>query len=262
MWTSSVRRLPSCAGSSAASTKASRVTAEPFLRARSARISNSTGVSERASRRVADFAALEVDLNGSNDQPFSSYEIWAAQTGLDARDELFGEKRLGHVVVGAELEPANLVRRVVSRTQNQNRNFGLHPVALEQVHPVGAGQHQVEDDDAVVVGVEVSRRVAVLYPLGVEPCLRKSLYHLLAKGDVIFHEQDSIGHRALQLVPVLRMMTLEALFHSLDLVLSLQQSKTLALLTAEVRIDLVLGRETKIFHGGELLFAARHVPDS
>ena len=75
------------------------------------------GRQRKASRRVADFAAFEVDLNGSNHQPFSAYEIWAAQTGLDARDELFGEKRLGYVVVGAELEPTNLVRRVVSRTQ-------------------------------------------------------------------------------------------------------------------------------------------------
>jgi len=56
-------------------------------------------------------------------------------------------------------------------------------------------------------------------------------------------------------------MAVEALFHSFDLVLSLQQSKILALLAAEVRIDLVLGRKTKLFHGREFLFPARHVPD-
>jgi hypothetical protein len=51
----------------------------------------------------------------------------------------------------------------------------------------------------------------------------------LAKGDVIFDEQDSIRHRVLQLLRVFAVAALEALFHSFDFVFSLQQSKLLTL---------------------------------
>ena len=74
--------------------------------------------------------------------------IRAAQQRLDPAHQLAQPERLGQVVVGAELEPDDLVDLVVARGQDQHRHLGPRGAQtaqdLEAVHP---GEADVEDHE-------------------------------------------------------------------------------------------------------------------
>jgi hypothetical protein len=72
----------------------------------------------------------------------------AAQHGAHARQELGNAERLGHVVVGAELEPQDLVGLLVARGQHDDRCRRPSRAQLAaDVEAVLARQHHVEDDE-------------------------------------------------------------------------------------------------------------------
>lgn len=54
---------------------------------------------------------------------------------------------------------------------------------------------------------------------------------------------------------------LEAMLHSLSLVLLLDQPQLLSLLAGQVRMDLIFGREMKVSKSKKLFFPVRHLPD-
>ena len=70
----------------------------------------------------------------------------AAQDRLDARDELARVERLRQVVVGADLEPDDLVHVFVARGEHQDRDVRALAHALADLDPVEIREHQVEDD--------------------------------------------------------------------------------------------------------------------
>ena len=72
--------------------------------------------------------------------------IGAAQDRADPCDELARAERLGQVVVGAELEPEELVQLVVARRQHHDRDRRVAPQLAGDVEAVEAGQAEVEDD--------------------------------------------------------------------------------------------------------------------
>ena len=63
-----------------------------------------------------------------------------------ARDELARVERLRQVVVGADLEPDDLVDVLVASGQHQDRDVGVLADALADLDAVEVGQHQVEHD--------------------------------------------------------------------------------------------------------------------
>ena len=71
--------------------------------------------------------------------------VGAPQRGLQARDELARPERLGHVVVGARLQRADLLVLLADRAQHEDRH--LRPLAqrLRDLDPVAVGQHEVDD---------------------------------------------------------------------------------------------------------------------
>ncbi len=73
--------------------------------------------------------------------------VGSPREGAQARQQLIERERLGHVVVGPEVEGADLLVQGVACRQHQHR---LLPARLAQllegVEPVEAGQREVEDD--------------------------------------------------------------------------------------------------------------------
>ena len=72
--------------------------------------------------------------------------VGAAQDRLDPGDQLAGRERLGHVVVGAELEAEDLVGLLLLAVTTM---IGTLPPAMQRpghLEPVHARQHQVEQD--------------------------------------------------------------------------------------------------------------------
>ena len=71
----------------------------------------------------------------------------AAQDALDSRDELARVERLRHVVVGADLEPDDLVDVLIARGEHQDRNVGALADPAAELDAVSVGKIEVEDDE-------------------------------------------------------------------------------------------------------------------
>ena len=80
----------------------------------------------------------------------SSRRLFARRTpenGTDPRGQLLEAERLGHVVVAAERETADLVLgRVPGGQEHHRRTDALGPHALDDFETVQVGQHHVEYD--------------------------------------------------------------------------------------------------------------------
>src|SRR3954447_605438 len=72
----------------------------------------------------------------------------AAQDRAHSRDELARVEGLRHVVVGADLEPDDLVDVLVTRREHQHRHVARLPDALADLDAVDVGQHQIQDDES------------------------------------------------------------------------------------------------------------------
>ena len=83
----------------------------------------------------------------------------AAQDRLDPRDELARVERLRQVVVGADLEPDDLVDVLVARGQHQDRHVGALADPLADLDAVDVRQHQVEHDQRRRVRGGLAERV-------------------------------------------------------------------------------------------------------
>ena len=111
----------------------------------------------------------------------------AAQHALDARDELPRVERLRQVVVGADLEPDDLVDVLVAGGQHQDRDVRGLAHAPADLDPVDVGQHQVEDDQRRRLGRDLGQRGAAV----------RDGAHVVAR--VLEVERDERGDRRLVL---------------------------------------------------------------
>jgi hypothetical protein len=72
--------------------------------------------------------------------------------GVDAGDQFVLVERLGHVVVGTEAEPADLVLDAGETGQDQDRGLDLrHSKRAQHLVTRHVGQVEVEQDDVVVI---------------------------------------------------------------------------------------------------------------
>jgi hypothetical protein len=112
-----------------------------------------------------DRAAFEGDLVAGRvhgEAAEVQWGLWAglggglgpAEDGLDPGHQLAGGERLGHVVVGAQLEAENPVGLLLPGRDDDDRHppatLAQRPGHLEPVHP---GQHEVEQDQPGALGV-------------------------------------------------------------------------------------------------------------
>ncbi len=110
--------------------------------------------------------------------------LGASQDGLDARDELARGERLGQVVVGAHLEPEQLVELVVARGQHHDRDRGVATELAGDLETVEAGQAEVEDDE---IGVLAPRGLDGARAIG---CRQHGEARVL---EVVARELDDLG---------------------------------------------------------------------
>ena len=117
----------------------------------------------------------------------------AANQGAKAGEQFFQLERLGQVVVGAEVEAANLV--VDGAEGGQHQHMGLEAVAppvLQESEAVNLGQHQVEDDGVVLggAGLEIAL-LAVVGHIDGETLFLQTLAEDAGERLVVFDEQHT-----------------------------------------------------------------------
>ncbi len=81
----------------------------------------------------------------------------APQHGLHASGQLARAERLGHVVVGAELEAGDAVGLVVARGQHDHRQARAGADAAADLEAVDAGQADVEHDQGDLVARQLGK---------------------------------------------------------------------------------------------------------
>src|SRR5262249_22143956 len=119
----------------------------------------------------------------------------AAQQRADARDQLGGAERLGHVVVGADLEAQELVALTGARGHHQDRNVALLSNAARDLEAVNAGEPQVENHERRLDPGEVRQGPpAVRRGVALEPRRLKVLLDQVCDARVVFDDQYSRIH--------------------------------------------------------------------
>ena len=103
--------------------------------------------------RLGDLARARVEADVAGDELGRGDSRRAADERAQARDQLFGLEWFGQVIVGARVEPSDLVRPAVARGQHQHRHLAafLAP-AVEHGQPIDLGQAQIEDHGVVILG--------------------------------------------------------------------------------------------------------------
>ncbi len=123
-------------------------------------------------------------------------QLAAAQEGAHPRDQFFHREWLGEIVVGAHLQPGDLIRHVVARRQHEHRRGGGATQLAQDLQPIQLRQHPVEDD-----GVRQRARVDFqrAQPIGGLLCSESRRLQLAhdQRGEFsgVFHDQD--GRRRL-----------------------------------------------------------------
>src|SRR5262249_5663595 len=131
-----------------------------------------------------DAAARLGGVSGGGDRA-TAYER------ANAGDELFGRKRLAHVVVGARIQTRDPVGQRVARAQHQDRYGAVGAQASGDLQAVEAGQAPVEDDDVWTLQRTVGEGAeAVERDVHVEPRLRQDAVQKRRHTRVVFDHQD------------------------------------------------------------------------
>ena len=148
--------------------------------------------------------AGEVDLHGARLDPLSlaggraPIELSASQLGANPAQQLAYRERLGHVVVGADLEADDLVDLGVLRRQKDDRDGAPGPDLAADVEAAAPGHHDVEDQEVEAGRFVAELAVGVVTVLGerdVESLLLEGVAHRVAHGGLVVRDQDpAVGH--------------------------------------------------------------------
>jgi ribokinase len=135
--------------------------------------------------------ALEVDLEVAHPQHGPGLTATgAAQDGAHARHELTRRERLGDVVVRPGLEALDPIvfRPLGGEQDHRQAPFGTD--APENLGPLHAGQHAVEQDDVVGLALERPERArAVGDGVGAESLQFQGIAHQLANRFLVIHHE-------------------------------------------------------------------------
>ncbi len=123
--------------------------------------------------------------------------LGTADDRVDARDQFLAVERLGHVIVGAEAEAADLVLGVVLAGEDQDRRVDARETQLAQhLVPVHVGQVQIEEDQVVIVELgEIDPLLAEVRGIDVQVRVGEHQFDAPRHVRVVFDEKDShVGH--------------------------------------------------------------------
>ncbi len=164
------------------------------LRARQTSRSNSSGVRLSGDAVAGHGVAGDVDRRAgrSRGRPAPCVVV-TAYPGADPGHQLLGLERLHDVVVGAGLEPDHDVDGVALGREHHDRHARLGPDLLADVDAALAGQHQVEQHDVGLVGVErLHRLVTARHQVGVEALLAQHDRQHLRQRRVVVDDEHAL----------------------------------------------------------------------
>ena len=112
---------------------------------------------------------------------------------MDSRDQLVAVERLGHIIVGAEAQRADLRIHLTDARQDQDRGRDLgRPNLLQHVIAVHVGQVQVEKDDVVIVQLgEIEALFAQVRRVDVEAFRPEHQLDALGRRRLVFDQQHA-----------------------------------------------------------------------
>src|SRR5437868_8038467 len=108
-----------------------------------------------APARVDDEVAVPEDRA----LPVDAVRRRAAHDRPHPRNELARIERLRHVVVGADLEADDLVHVLIARGEHEHRQITALADPLADLDAVDVGQHEVEDDERGLLGLDEAQRL-------------------------------------------------------------------------------------------------------
>ena len=133
----------------------------------------------------------------------------AAQDGFDAGDQFTRVERLGHIVVGPQFQPHDLVHAVVAGGEHDDGQVGRElagPHAAADLPAIHLRQHQVEHHQRRgLAGDQVQRRGPVAGRLHTEPLSFEIHPRQFDDVGLVVHDQNCLScHRPshLQLYPI------------------------------------------------------------
>jgi hypothetical protein len=122
-----------------------------------------------------------------------------AEEGPDAGRELTQREWLGHVVVGTELQPHDLVKLRVLGRQHDDRDTGFGADDAGDLHAGQLRQHDVEEHQIGSLSAEPGERLATIRggddPIAVD---LERVDQGLAQRRFVFHDQDRSCHRCFE----------------------------------------------------------------
>jgi hypothetical protein len=116
----------------------------------------------------------------------------APQDSLDPGEQLARGVRLGHVVVGADLQSDDLVDLTVLGREHDDRHGGLQAQRAADIDAGQPREHQVEQDEVGAMVVELGERVGPgLGDPDVIPLLAEEVGERVREGGLVLDEEDT-----------------------------------------------------------------------
>ncbi len=149
----------------------------------------------QAQRLAIDAGArrARIEADAAANQQGLSMTGRAAHQGAQTRQQFFGMKRLGQIVVGAGVEARHLVAPGAARRQDQNRRrLAVTPPAFQHRDAVDLGQAEIEND--AVIGLGVAQEVRFFAVRGMVDDIAgiaERSFQLARQVGIVFGKQDA-----------------------------------------------------------------------
>ena len=140
------------------------MTMRPWLRMRNSEQAKLARLQIDRLAAAADGAAHQIHLEiGDAQHGLLALERRAAGESMQPGQELGEGKGLGDIVVAPRLQPVDAIIDPAQRCQEQDRDL-LADAAQgpDEMKPVDAGKHAVDDDDVVILGGGLQQAVAAV----------------------------------------------------------------------------------------------------
>ncbi len=144
-----------------------------------------------------DFDGLRIEVHGqlAGADDRLAVALRATHHGVDAGDQLFAVERLGHVIVGAETEAADLAVHLGNAREDQDRRLHLGDAQfLEHVVTVHVREVEVEQDDIVIIQLaQIEALFAKIGRIDIEAFGGQHELDRFCCGRLVFDQQYSHG---------------------------------------------------------------------
>jgi hypothetical protein len=163
---------------------------------RRGKTSPARATSRRSSWNSVDLDGAGFDLDRLGQR--RAVELAAAQLGAHAAEQLAHREGLGDVVVGADLEPDDLVDLGVLGGQEDDRHGAARAHVAADVEPARPRHHDVEDEQVVgdAVADPLGRLVAARRRGHLEALLGEGVADRVAHRGLVVGDQDAAAaHR-------------------------------------------------------------------